>query len=337
MEARAALVLTAGVLAVVAVGAPASAQTGCAADGEAWFVGAVYDDAQRADFRQDVRNYERFDDALQEAYCYDESRSTVLAFEDDYTDDELGTTYEAATEANLKAELAEVRQATQGAEDPVVFVFLSSHGIVHTGALSDDCPATRPVHSYAFLAGGDGEDGFLDDCELGDALDAFDPGVRMAVFVDCSLCGGFSDSLTPVSGTVPDGGTPSSSNVPGENRIVVTGCAVTTECFGHTGDGAILYRHMLKALQRGDCDGFTAPGFPTVQGVNAPVRDPLFHERDGTCSVSELVFGAVDSAYDRPDVAGIQQQFRMKYGFDTLEADLPFAPAGRGIAGSAGG
>jgi hypothetical protein len=59
-----------------------------------------------------------------------------------------------------------------------------------------------------------------------------------------------------------------------------------------------------------------------VQGFDIPVQDPLLNEPDGRCTASEWFFGAVWSAYDTLDEIGIQQQFRIKYGFDSLDDDI---------------
>lgn len=195
-------------------------------------------------------------------------------------------------------------------------------------APGSECPIDRLAGSYSGLLGGGGENGNLHDCELGNELNAnFDPSTRMFVFVDCSFCGGFSDSLTAVSGTIPDGSVPVSSGIPAQNRIVMTGCAITTECFGSSpsSNGGVSYYHLRRVLSGADgltCDGWTVPGFPTYQGVDAPVQDPLFNEPDGRCTASEWFFGAVFSAYDTLDEIGIQQQFRIKYGFDSLADDI---------------
>jgi hypothetical protein len=70
------------------------------------------------------------------------------------------------------------------------------------------------------------------------------------------------------------------------------------------------------------CDGWTAPGFPTIQGFDVPVNEEAFNAPDGRCTASEWFFGAVWSAYTSFDVIGIQQQFRIKYGFDSLADDI---------------
>ena len=138
-----------------------------------------------------------------------------------------GKTYAEGSKANLKAELRRMGAEASQHEDSKFFFFLSSHGLMWSGGLGGACPATRVAMSFASLKAGGGEDGFLDDCELGDELnDNFRPETRMFVAVDCSFCGGFSDSLTAASGTIPDGSTPSSSGIPAPNRVVITGCAV---------------------------------------------------------------------------------------------------------------
>ncbi|MGH2756166.1 MAG: hypothetical protein ACRDI3_00075, partial [Actinomycetota bacterium] len=252
-----------------------------------WFLGIVYDKAQRDDFKEDVRHFEAFLARLRETYCIPESQATILAMEDGYTD--RGKTYAEASEANLKNELGRMGEESESQDDAQFFFFLSSHGLMGAGAADGmavdmDCEPAR-VGSFAGLKAGGGENGFLDDCELGDSLnESFSDVTRMLIAVDCSFCGGFSDSLTAVSGTVPDGGVVTSSGVPGPNRIVVTGCAITTECFGSTDTGGVFYRHMRRVLD-GEiaCDGWTAPGFPEVQGFNLPVNGPPFSTLDGRC------------------------------------------------------
>ena len=72
------------------------------------------------------------------------------------------------------------------------------------------------------------------------------------------------------------------------------------------------------------CDGWSAPNFPELQGIDLPQRGAL----DGTCTASEWFFSAVDHAYglalsaDPNGVLATQQQFRIKYGLDTLEDDI---------------
>ncbi|MGH2749119.1 MAG: S8 family serine peptidase [Actinomycetota bacterium] len=290
------------------------------------FLGIVYDSEQREDFRADVRNFESFLSTLRETYCIPESQATILAMEDDYTDPILGTTYDEGSEANLKTELGRMGAESSQHPDSQFFFFLSSHGNAWSAPLGSACPATRVAMSFAALKDGGGEDGFLDDCELGDGLtDNFTPETRMFVAVDCSFCGGFSDSLTAASGTVPDGSVPTSSGVPAPNRIVITGCAITTECFGSSPaeNGGVTYHHMKRVLD-GEiaCDGWTAPGFPAVQGFDLPVNGEPFNAPDGRCTASEWFFAAVWSAYSSGDVIGIQQQFRIKYGFLTLGDDI---------------
>ncbi len=295
--------------------------------GHSWFVGIVYDAEQRDDFAVDIEHFERFADELGETHCIPPEQSTILGFDE-------------GSEANLKAELRRVATEAKEHDDSQLFFFLSSHGNASSGLLSaigaSACPPTRVVGSYAALkessgeAGSSGEDGFLDDCELGDELARFEPSTRMFVAVDCSFCGGFSDSLTAASGTLPDGGVPTSSGVPGPRRVVITGCAITTECFGSR-KGGNLYRHMDGVLSDdvAACDGWTAPAFPQVQGADVPVRGAT----DGRCTASEWFFASVNRAYTQPGEIGnfehhidhvlsIQQQFRIKYGFDSLDQDI---------------
>lgn len=291
-----------------------------------WFLGIVYDSELRNDFRADVRNFETFLATLRQTYCIPSSQATILAMENAYRDPVLGRTYAEGTEANLKAELR--RMGTEASEhnDSQFFFFLSSHGLMWTGALSGGaCPATRVAGSFSGLKGGNGEDGSFYDCELGNELNNnFSEQTRMFVAVDCSFCGGFSDSITAASGTIPDGSVPSPSGILGPNRIVITGCAITTECFGSSGDnGGVTYHHMRRVLEGAvPCDGWTAPGFPIVQGFDVPVNGEPFNAPDGRCTASEWFFGAVQSAYTSFDLIGIQQQFRIKYGFDSLGDDL---------------
>jgi hypothetical protein len=297
----------------VADAAPAT----CAGE-EAWFLGVVHDDERREDFQADVGNFEGYLDGLRATWCIPDEQATILAF----AGSRVGTPwagYADATEGNLKAELA--RMGAAASPDATFFFFLSSHGMMWSGLAGSACPVTRLVGSYAQLAapddGDDPEDGFLDDCELGEALTGeFDPGVRMWVAVDCSFCGGFSDSVTAVSGTVPDGSVPQSSGVAGPNRVVMTGCAITTECFGSSNGGGQFYRTLTAVLDDGPsaCDGWTAPGFPAFQGVDLPVRGAT----DGRCTASEWFFAAVERAYTEAptlddQVIATQQQFRIKY------------------------
>ncbi len=287
--------------------------------GHTWFLGIVYDEERRDDFVQDVDHFRRFLDTLRTTHCIPSNQARILDFSN-------------GSEANLKAELRRMASEANQHADSQFFFFLSSHGLVYVPGLSA-CEPTRAMGSFAALKEGGDEDGFLDDCELGEELAMFAPSTRMFVAVDCSFCGGFSDSLTAASGTVPDNGvrgTPTSSGVPASNRVVVTGCAMTTECFGSR-DGGNLYRHMNNVRQGGvaACDGWTAPGFPAVQGADVPVRGAT----DGRCTTSEWFFAAVNRAYtDTGQVTNlghlqdyalsIQQQFRIKYGFGSLADDL---------------
>lgn len=303
--------------------APGDAEAAACTPDEVWFLGVVYDAAVRDDFEKDVENFEFFLDRLQNVYCIPSSQSKILAFENGYTQN--GNTYDEASERNVKDWLATFGADASAASNPTFFVFLSSHGLVYPVPLATatvPCGVTEPrVGSFAALKSGGGEDGDLYDCELGAALDSGFADVRTFVAVDCSFCGGFSDSLTAASGTVEDNSHPS-SNVPGPERIVVTGCAMTTECFGSSG-GGVLYRHMRDTLASPSfCDGWTAPGFPTVQGFDAPVKHAVLNPVDGECTASEWFFGAVWRAYASADVVGIQEQFRIKYGPATLADDI---------------
>ena len=300
----------------------AHAADGCTTGApEAWFVGIVYDEELRDDFKADVANFEIFRDHLGNQYCIPATQATILAFEDGAED---GFDHPAGTEANLKAELARVRGAIQPGE--TFFFFLSSHGNAWSGAAGGACPPDRLVGSFAALGAGDDpapDAGLFDDCELGAELAGFPSGVEQFIAVDCSFCGGFSDSLTAVSGTIPDGSTPTSSGVPGPGRVVVTGCAVTTECFGSTDGGGNFYESLQAAMPTATCDGWTAPNFPELQGIDLPQRGAI----DGTCTSSEWFFAAVQHAYESvlsPDgLQSVQQQFRIKYGLDGLADDIP--------------
>jgi hypothetical protein len=225
----------------------------------------------------------------------------------------------------VKAELARLGAAANDTPDATFFFTLSSHGSMWSGLVSD-CPQVRATSSVAALGEGGGENGLFDDCELGNALNAHVPDIPAVVIVDCSFCGGFSDSLTAVSGTVEDGAVVEPSGILADNRIVITGCAITTECFG-SADGGNPFRLFHAVLDEGvaDCDGWTAPSFPEVQGLDLPVRGTI----DGRCTVSEMFFAAVWKAYSlassspMDDVISIQQQFRIKYGFASLDEDIP--------------
>jgi len=302
-----------------------------------YFLGVVNDGnepgAPREDFQADMRNFEFFLATLRQTYSIPDSQATILAFTNGWQDASGNplSPWDEASEANVKAELARLGAAASQHDDSVFFFFLSTHGIVYANAIGE-CPITRVAGSLSGLKSGGGESGDFYDCELGDALNAnFAPTTRMFVMVDCSVCGGFSDSLTAASGTIPDGGVPESAGVVGPNRIVATGCAMTTECFGsdEAANGGVSYHHMREVLeQTNGCDGWTAPGFPTVQGFDLPVRDELLNPRDGRCTASELFFGAVNDAYVTQDVIGIQQQFRIKYGFASLADDLLIVSSG---------
>ena len=293
-----------------------------------WFLGIAYDSEGRDDFKEDARNFEAFLAKLRESYCISASQATILNMENGYTDPESGEVYREGSEANLKAEIRRMGAEASQYEDSQFFFFLSSHGLMWSGALGG-CDVDRVAGSMSALKAGGGEDGSLYDCELGAELNSsFAPTTRMFTAIDCSFCGGFSDSLTAASGTIPDGSVPTSSGIPGPNRIAITGCAITTECFGSpAGGGGVLYRHMKKVIVgETACDGWTAPGFPTVQGFDVPVNGAPLNAPDGICTASEWFFASVWSAYNSTNVQdraiGIQQQFRIKYGFPSLAEDL---------------
>jgi hypothetical protein len=302
-----------------------------------YFLGVVNDGNEpgepREDFQADMRNFEFFLATLRQTYDIPDSQATILAFTDGWRDpvtDQPLSPYDEASEANVKDELARLGALASQHSDSIFFYFLSSHGIMYTSAGwtggPSECPIERADGSLSGLKGGDGESGDFFDCELGTALNAhFAPTTNMFVFNDCSFCGGFSDSLTAASGTIPDGSVPESSGIPAANRIVMTGCAITTECFGSSPaeNGGVSYHHLREVLEGTvECDGWTAPGFPGVSGFDVPVQDPLLNAPDGRCTASEWFFGAVWSAYSSGDVIGIQQQFRIKYGFASLDDDL---------------
>lgn len=301
----------------------------------AYFLGVAYDSEQREDFIADARNFEFFLQTLRGTYCIPDSQATILNMENNFTDPQTGKTYAEASEANVKAELRRLGAAASQHEDSLFFFFLSSHGIMYTSAGwtggPSECPIERTYGSLSGLKAGGGETGDFFDCELGTELNQnFAPTTRMFIFNDCSFCGGFSDSLTAASGTVPDGSVPAPSGILGANRIVMTGCAITTECFGSGGpnsgtaaDGGVSYRHMRNVLEgEPTCDGWTVPGFPTVEGIDLPVQGEPFRALDGRCTASEWFLGAVWSAYQTIDPIAIQQQFRIKYGMASLDDDI---------------
>lgn len=298
--------------------APTASADGCTSGAPpAWFLGVVYSTGMEDWAKGDVRHFERYLAALRQVYCIPSSSGKILAFWNDYTAN--GKVYEAGTEANVKAYLAQFGAAAQGVPDAHFFFALSSHGIMNVHSCPDGGP-TR-LGSISGLRSGGGEDGTFKDCELGQALNArFPASTRMWVFVDCSFCGGFSDSLTAASGTIPDLQAPRPSGVVAPGRVVVTGCAITTECFGSS-DGSITHSHLTRILQApmSACDGWTAPGFPLVQGIDAPAQ---IGDLDGRCTMSEWFYAAVNDAYVRADAIGIQQQFRMKWGLADLADDI---------------
>jgi hypothetical protein len=294
-----------------------------------FFLGVVNDGNEpgepRLDFQGDMHNFEFYLSKLRETYCIPDEQASMLAFTDGWTNPDTGapmSPYPEASEANVKAEIARIGALANQHSDSTFFFFLSSHGIQYANAIGE-CPVERVAGSLSGLKAGDGETGDFYDCELGAALNAnFAPTTRMFVDVDCSFCGGFSDSLTAASGTVPDGSVPVSAGVVGPNRIVVTGCAMTTECFGDSDSsrGGVSFGHMRDVLEgEHTCDGWTAPSFPDVQGFDVPVQSG---PTDGNCSASEWFFATVDSAYQSLDPIAIQQQFRIKYGFASIDDDI---------------
>lgn len=309
---------------VRAVG-PAATADGCTTGKPpAYFLGVVYDSEQRDDFILDVGNFEHMLGKLRGSYCIGSSGATILAFENNWKAPS-GTTYQAGSEINVKNEIARLGAAANANAGSRFFFFLSSHGSMWPGLITDACPITR-VGSTAGLLDGGGQDGFLDDCELGDALNAHVKSVPSFIAVDCSFCGGFSDSITAVSGTIEDGAATGPSGILAPTRVVVTGCAITTECFGSHGGGNP-YRLFRDILNGGiaACDGWTAPDFPATQGLDIAVQGAT----DGRCTASEMFFAAVNRSYMLPsgrlvdDINTIQQQMRIKYGFATLADDIP--------------
>jgi hypothetical protein len=315
MVRRVSLLVLLGLL-VAGLPAPGAMPTAaCSNTQNVWFLGAVYDAEVREDFQRDVDNFERYKTTIQDTYCIPEDQTKILAFFNDYTRN--GKTYETASKANVLAHIAAFGAAASAHPDSIFFYFHASHGLVYLQ--NSACSAPRPG-SFAAMGGGN-----LYDCELGNAINAnFAPHVRMFIFVDCSFCGGFSDSLTAASGTVPDGSLTASSGIPGPNRIVGTGCAITTECFGDNNAGGVSYKHLTRALNNGVgfCDGYTAPGFPMVQGINVPVTNTPFNPPDGRCTASEWFYSAVRSATVGLDPIAIQQQYRLKYGMGSLADDI---------------
>ena len=304
---------------LTALVAPGSAASASPCEGPpAAFVGVVYDSAMREDFILDVGNFRHFANALQGAYCFAEDSIRISAFDGSFVRD--GYAYPAGTETRFKADLADIGAMAFGDPAMTVFVFLSSHGLVYGSPTGTRCDGSAPaVGSFAALRPTPEDDGRLYDCELGQVLNAALPDqTRTFVAVDCSFCGGFSDSITAVSGTARDDALTATSGIPGPNRVVITGCAITTECFGGD-DGGVLYGHMRAAMDMAGCEGYTAPGFPDVQGINVPLR---IGWADGACTASEWFFGAVASAYESRGVIDIQEQFRIKYGFADLASDI---------------
>jgi len=303
---------------------PGGASSHCTAD-HVWFLGVADDSAERDDFKQDAVTFGIFLEELRKVYCIPDAQAEILAFDGSFTLDGTTYTHTEASEENLMDRLASFGTEASKHSDSIFFYFHSSHGLAYSWPVA--CSPLRTYGSYAALhSDGGGADGFLDDCELGNALNTdFDPDVRMVVAVDCSFCGGFSDSLTAASGTVPDGPV-ASSGVPGPNRVVMTGCAMTTECFGGgVHGGGVFYDNLRQVIDEGSsyCDGWTAPGFPTVQGFDVPVKNTVVHAPLGSCTASEWFFAAVMQAYTSPvDPIAIQQQFRIKYGLPDLASDI---------------
>jgi hypothetical protein len=310
---------------------PEPTPTPVACTDHVYFLGVVNDGnapgEPREDFQADMANFEYYLSTLRQTYCIPETNASILAFTDGWADGQGNplSPYPEASEANVNAEIARLGAAANLHDDSTFFFFLSSHGIVYATGISE-CATERVAGSFSGLKSGGGETGDFYDCELGDALNAhFKPTTRMYVFVDCSVCGGFSESLTAVSGTIPDNG-PVPAGVVAPNRIVMTGCAMTTECFGSSpaSNGGVSYYHLRNVMEGGvaACDGWTVPGFPTVYGLDVPVQGAPFNPPDGRCTASEWFFGAVQDAYDELDEIGIQQQFRIKYGFSSLAQDI---------------
>lgn len=319
-------------LLVAASAAPlaANASSSCAGKEDAWVLGVVYDSAERADFKQDFENFEYFLGELDDVYCIPAAQSEILAFDGAWSHG--GTNYSGytpATEANVKSYLQDFGADASADDDATFFLFLSSHGLMYTQPLTT-CPAARVYGSFSALASGGGEDGDFHDCELGSLLGSeFDADIPQFIAVDCSFCGGFSDSLTAASGTVPDGAVRQSAGVVGNNRIVVTGCAITTECFGGGANGgAVLYDAMAAVLAAGAsyCDGWTVPGFPLVQGADAPVKTTAVRAQDGACTASEWFFASVWTSWTTGSLQsmalGIQEQQRIKYRMPSLGDDI---------------
>jgi len=286
----------------------------CLAGGrDAFFVGAVYDAQRREDFQLDVDHFEAFLQTLRATHCIPDERATIFAFDDGYVRNDI--VYPDASEGAVVGRLEGFAAVHEPGD--ILFFMLSSHGRFYADV--QPCGAAA-VGSFAALGADPGTDGELHDCELGAALAAFPEGTPMVIVIDCSFCGGFSDSITAISGTVPDDIATHASGVPADGRIVITGCAVTTECFG-SATGGVLFSHMRDSIETGPsaCDGYTAPLFPVVQGFNLPQRTL---EPDGMCTASEWFFATIQSAYARRDPFDIQQQFRIKYGMSSIEEDI---------------
>lgn len=310
---------------------PAQAADGCTlGKPKAFFLAVSYDSEQREDFVLDVGNYEALLTTLKTTYCIGSTASKILAMENSWTDPHSGKTYAEGSEANVKAEIARLGGAANATPGSTFFFFLSSHGMAYSGLIMDDCPVGRVGSESALKSTRGGDNGYFSDCELGNALNTHVKQVPSFIAVDCSFCGGFSDSITHASGTVSDGSLTGASGILAPSRIVVTGCAITTECFGSSG-GANPYRQFRWAVANGatNCDGWTAPGFPTVQGVNLPQRSLAL---DGKCGVSEVFWAAVNRTHSpfggHVDVGeyalAVQQQYRIKYGPATPAGDIPF-------------
>lgn len=294
---------------------PGSADAPACPDGPpAFFLGAVHDSEAsppRQDFVEDLGHLETLVARLGEAYCLPADRTALLAFEGAHG-------HPAATEAAVRAAIEAFGSAATGLEGATFFLVVSGHGLARASPV---CPqGARPLASFVRLVEGD-----LVDCELGAWLGANLPvGVRVVAIVDCSLCGGFSDSLTPVSGTVPDMALAAPSGMVAPGRIVITGCALSTECWGGP-DGSLLLSHLMTVLARGVpyADGMNAPGFPQVEGLDLPTRTG---PNDGRMTVSEWFFASVWHATTVADGQAVSQQPRMKYGFGSLADDVLVLP-----------
>lgn len=281
---------------------------------KAWFLGVVHDDALRDDFQKDVDNFEWYLNELEKVYCIGDTRSEILAFEDNY--ERNGKTYDRASIPNVNDRMANFGTAASAEADATLFFFLSSHGLVYVSRT--DCDAgIRFGGSFSALSGGT-----FDDCDLGRLLNTHVADhVKVATIVDCSFCGGFSDSATALSGLGVQSEIATPSGILGPNRIAITGCAMTTECFGGN-DGGRFYGLLRKAWTFGptQVSRWSSPGFPAVQGID--VATPL-QPAEASATLSELFFFTVHITYvSSLDPIAMQQQYRIKYGFDSLDDDI---------------